>query len=472
MFDKIVKVDSQILSNREILKNRPDETEISKIKTQQINHINQKVELEQQVYSVYINRTTHDDKLREYYFRIEQLQDKLIEQKDNGFSFMEVDTDLVDKIMKPLIKKEVNQLDNQHEKVVANRRANEKQLNLKIFKDFRETSLIKIHLELEKERIRIENEEKERKRIEKYNRLLERAGKLIINYEFLKARNSYEKAITTYPEFKGDIFLLIKKLDVQEKEYKIKKEQFSKMLVTADNYLKNNQFEKAIENYKKALKYEIDNKYCNTKIIQAEDKRKKQIEIEKRKIEFEEKERKLAEKYKKDHEEILSFLRSKNINQLYHYTDERNLYSIMINKGLLSLNQLNKLGISFTRGSETSELPDYVRLSYVSRHPLRYVSENEGRILKSRILEIDLKAAILINSMYTNVNAARTSREPKVKYGDDIQFLRSEIHYGVFNKSYFHLSESDQAYYQAEVMVKDKIDLDLILNLKSELNVE
>jgi hypothetical protein len=163
----------------------------------------------------------------------------------------------------------------------------------------------------------------------------------------------------------------------------------------------------------------------------------------------------------------LNYFKQKGIYEFYHYTDSRNINSIIQNYGLFSLNKLDKEGIAYHQGSETREKPEYIRLSYTRNHPLLWVSKQNGRIEKEKILDIDLEVAGLKHTQFTNVNVARTSSPPTVIFGDDLSFIKNSVKLDVAKQQYGpRRDDPDHPYYQAEIMVKDHVELKYIKNLK------
>ncbi len=180
-------------------------------------------------------------------------------------------------------------------------------------------------------------------------------------------------------------------------------------------------------------------------------------------MEQEEKERKA--RFKSDGEEIINFFKENSILVFYHYTDSRNINSIIQNNGLYSLNGLIKRGIEFIKGSETVENPEYVRLSYTQSHPLMYVSENKGRITRPKILEIDIAVAAFRMTRFSNVNTARTSSYPTVITGDNLSFIRNHVKISIIKQNYLNLPTEEKPYYQAEILVREHVPLEHITNL-------
>lgn len=132
---------------------------------------------------------------------------------------------------------------------------------------------------------------------------------------------------------------------------------------------------------------------------------------------------------------------------LYHFTDERNLKSIL-EHGLLSWYQLDKLGLSSHPGSNDlsryldsrKNLGDYVRLCLNTSHPMMWFCLYQGRISRVKWLKISPVVWTFSENLYSDTNAASNcatiNSKPKtvLKRGDN----------------------------QAEVLVKTRIDTNYI----------
>lgn len=114
--------------------------------------------------------------------------------------------------------------------------------------------------------------------------------------------------------------------------------------------------------------------------------------------------------------DVVSFLKSKGITKLYHFTDRANVQSIIDNGGIYSWQACDRNGITIKKpgGSVTSRsldayrgLGNYVRLSFSRNHPMMYAAKNDGRISDPVILEIDLSVAGLSSTKFSDRNATR-----------------------------------------------------------------
>lgn len=163
-------------------------------------------------------------------------------------------------------------------------------------------------------------------------------------------------------------------------------------------------------------------------------------------------------------------LEQHHVDRLYHFTDRDNLESIINNGGLYSWADCEEKGIKIAKqgGSDTSRsldtrdgLQHYVRLSFTRNHPMMYVAMNDGRISNPVILEIDPEVIYWDDTLYADRNATRNGAQ---KGGSLADFKK--IHFGsVKARTHFDLDESEQPYYQAEVMVKHFVPLKYITNI-------
>ena len=89
----------------------------------------------------------------------------------------------------------------------------------------------------------------------------------------------------------------------------------------------------------------------------------------------------------------------RNVKKLYHFTDKKNLPSILKNGGLWSLASLKSKGIDIPKpgGNAWSRdedarrgLDQYVHLCFTDSHPMEYVARNDGRAIDAVYLMIDI----------------------------------------------------------------------------------
>lgn len=173
---------------------------------------------------------------------------------------------------------------------------------------------------------------------------------------------------------------------------------------------------------------------------------------------------------KSNWQEYNTIIEQQEIKKLYHFTDRENLQSIIQNGGLYSWADCKEKGISISKpgGDETSHsldardnLQNYVRVSFVTRHPMMYAAMNEGRISNPVILEIDPEVVYWQESKFADRNATKNGAQ----IGDGIEDFK-KVHFNTIKvRSYFNLSEEEQPFYQAEVLVKNFIPLEYIKNI-------
>jgi len=173
--------------------------------------------------------------------------------------------------------------------------------------------------------------------------------------------------------------------------------------------------------------------------------------------------------YKADWENFRTILQQRGITKLYHFTDRANLESIKQKGGLFSWYycKQNNISISKPGGSQTSwsldfrkGLQNYVRVSFIRDHPMMYIARNDGRISNPVILEIATDLIYLKSTKYTSQNAAKNDA-----FADNTLEAFNKIKFNLFSKRYLDLLDDEKHYYQAEVLVLEKIPLESIINI-------
>jgi len=164
-------------------------------------------------------------------------------------------------------------------------------------------------------------------------------------------------------------------------------------------------------------------------------------------------------------EEIEKFIRTKNIKYLYHFTDFANLKSIREHGGLCSWYycECNKIVIPKPGGNELSRDLDlnnraenFVRLSFIEDPPMLHVMKRDGRIDKEIFIKVDIEVLFWEYTLYANRNA--TEKGDKLNIGGKLEDLK-QIQFHLFKKKYFNLSYEEKKYYQAEILVYEKIPI-------------
>jgi hypothetical protein len=177
-----------------------------------------------------------------------------------------------------------------------------------------------------------------------------------------------------------------------------------------------------------------------------------------------------GKQFKKDFREIYSILDQKGIGKLYHFTDASNIESIK-KHGLVSNHKLKELHIhtkySSTPSSREADaqmgLDDFVRLSFVKTHPMLYTAMTSQGI-RPAIIEINPLIALMPQVYFSNNNALRTGANIGDSYAD-LNKVRFDIVLG--SRAYYDLSLEEKRLYQAEILVKERIGPEFILNYKS-----
>lgn len=165
-----------------------------------------------------------------------------------------------------------------------------------------------------------------------------------------------------------------------------------------------------------------------------------------------------------------AIIEQQGIRKLYHFTDRDNLQSILQHGGLYSWADCEEKGITIAKpgGSDGSRsldardgLQHYVRVSFVTQHPMMYVAMNEGRISNPVILEIDPEVIYWKDSQYADRNATKNGAQ----VGDGLDDF-NKIHFSAVKaRKHFDLAEEEQMFFQAEVLVKHFIPLECIKNI-------
>ena len=174
--------------------------------------------------------------------------------------------------------------------------------------------------------------------------------------------------------------------------------------------------------------------------------------------------------YNKSAEETLELMRKNGIDRLYHFTDISNLDSIVENGGLYSLSYLKEQNITASFASDQLSwdldgirgLDRYVSLSFVTNLPMYWKNIYKGGN-HFVWLEIDIEVATWKGTMFSDINAtdhdARIGNCRQILSGLDLDFLSRDY-------SLSRLSRQEKKQMQAEVLVRDFVPLDRILNLK------
>ena len=171
--------------------------------------------------------------------------------------------------------------------------------------------------------------------------------------------------------------------------------------------------------------------------------------------------------YKSLYKNIIPYLNFKGIYKFYHFTDVKNLKSIIQHGGLYSWYGLEARQINSSLSSNQLSreldtrynLQDYIRLSFGSYHPMSSrLIHQEGK--KLVWLEISLEVACFEETLFSDINAT----DNNVQIGNSLDFLKT-IDLDVFKYQYRDLDYNAKKKYQAEILVKKFLPIKYITNI-------
>ena len=161
---------------------------------------------------------------------------------------------------------------------------------------------------------------------------------------------------------------------------------------------------------------------------------------------------------------IRNHLTSNGVRCFYHFTDRRNLESIKKQGGLYSWHYCEDHGITipYPGGNVTSRsldsyhgLSDYVRLSFCTDHPMKWVLEQKGYNMV--LLRIKIDVACLEGTLFSDINATDNNH----RHGGTLDDLK-RINIPATLENYVSRTSPIFKQHQAEVMVKTFIPLEYI----------
>lgn len=317
---------------------------------------------------------------------------------------------------------------------------------------------------------------------EKLKSLEKRVTDLLSDIDFLikerKAKEAQDKLNIVFeeiaqvkdPSIKQRLKNLQRSLDILLTE--IKQEKFNRLIEEQRKKQEEARIQK--EAKERELKEKERQERKEKERREAEAKRFAEEARQKEEAERQERQRleNLSSQLKDDWEEVINILNKNGIRYLYHFTDKDNIKQIKRYGGLLSWSycELHNIRIPKPGGSSVSRdqdkkknLQDYVRISFTQEHPMQYAAKNDGRITNPVNLIIDIKAACIAGTLYSNMNAAKT--KIPVSIGGTINDLK-QIHFqSVKAPKHFDLSLDERPYFQAEIMIKTFLPKRYILNL-------
>lgn len=174
--------------------------------------------------------------------------------------------------------------------------------------------------------------------------------------------------------------------------------------------------------------------------------------------------------FKTNWEEYKSLIETNNIKTLYHFTDRANIESIKKYGALYSWDYClsNNISIPMPGGDDLSRdldkrynLQNFVRISFTRNHPMMYIALDQQRIKNPVILEIDPEIIYWQNTKYANKNATRND----VSIGSEVENFKN-IRFDVVKQTkHFDLDLNDKSYYQAEILILEKLPIEYIKNI-------
>ncbi len=164
----------------------------------------------------------------------------------------------------------------------------------------------------------------------------------------------------------------------------------------------------------------------------------------------------------------LEILDKYDIKYLYHFTDISNLESIK-KYGILSREFLDNHNIKYKPGSSKFSPSldikkgklNYVKLSFNDGHPMIYHAK-KYRNINPIFLKIKRDVILFADTLFSNMN----STDNNCISGDDFStfsLIKFDIAIKQNGKIHPWENEIEKKYYQAEVMVKERIDPQFII---------
>ena len=175
------------------------------------------------------------------------------------------------------------------------------------------------------------------------------------------------------------------------------------------------------------------------------------------------------EQKKPEADNIVTYLERNGVQYFYHFTDRRNLESIIKKGGLYSWKYCldNSISIACPGGDYWSRqldqrfgLEDYVRLSFCDDHPMSWRLKKSGSDLV--LLKIKKDVALFSDTLFSDINAADGNHHHGGSFGD-----LQEVDIRATKRHYVRKEDPDFKKHQAEVMVKTFIPLEYIVNINN-----
>lgn len=198
----------------------------------------------------------------------------------------------------------------------------------------------------------------------------------------------------------------------------------------------------------------------------AKEEKERKIREEAQRKEQEEKDRlyRLSHTFKTNSAAFKRHLTTNGVRYFYHFTDKRNLESIRKMGGLYSWQYCEDHDIEIARpgGDSTSRsldrrhgLQDYVRVSFCTDHPMKWILEQQGYDIV--LLKVKIDVACLEGTLFSDINATDNNHH----HGGTLADLQ-RINIPATQQNFVSRESDIFKQHQAEVMVKTFIPLEYI----------
>ena len=200
------------------------------------------------------------------------------------------------------------------------------------------------------------------------------------------------------------------------------------------------------------------------KNAREEEARRKREEAQRKEQEEKERLYRLSHTLKTNSAAIKRHLTANGVRYFYHFTDKRNLDSIRKMGGLYSWQYCDDHNIEIERpgGDSTSRsldrrhgLQDYVRVSFCTDHPMKWVLEQRGYDMV--LLKVKIDVACLEGTLFSDMNATDSNHH----HGGTLEDLQ-RINIPATQQNFVSRESDIFKQHQAEVMVKTFIPLEYI----------
>lgn len=200
------------------------------------------------------------------------------------------------------------------------------------------------------------------------------------------------------------------------------------------------------------------------KNAREEQARRKREEAQRKEQEEKERLYRLSHTLKTNSAAIKRHLTANGVRYFYHFTDKRNLDSIRKMGGLYSWQYCDDHNIEIERpgGDSTSRsldrrhgLQDYVRVSFCTDHPMKWVLEQRGYDMV--LLKVKIDVACLEGTLFSDMNATDSNHH----HGGTLEDLQ-RINIPATQQNFVSRESDIFKQHQAEVMVKTFIPLEYI----------